>query len=805
MRKIRPFLLLSLLGSPIPALAKTSENSARCLVSISEALSYLSFQDIISDDNHTRPAGLSLESSCTNQLRIHSLYAAAKSYCSPAELEAGEEFLRADCAGAGFELVPYKDVEPELTDDYISKLRVVEFNGFQRGVLLDAPVLISQQYFWRSYMTNKTWAFEIWARHAAGYASYFFWGVVLLTGIIIRVTTHLPKTKSRVHKQHEDPERYSKSPLSPRQFATSISKVNCWIKLHLTIPRARFPYNRLLIYSSPIPTRLEVVVSVSYYIFSLVLISVKYTLFKGNLFFDDPMHQFWRYFSDRTGVMSYSNLILIWFFAGRNNIFLWATGWSFSTFNLFHRTVAAVATAEAVLHSIGYTVLCVQNGRYFRLWPLSWWIMSLAATTLMSLLFWLSAGWLRRRSYEIFLLIHIAASLVILIALFIHTSIFNGEYDGYLWPVVGVWCLDKLARLARLVLCNIHLSRNRNQIRVANSSTYYDTVSDLIRLEVKMESMYPLPRPGEFYYVYQPLKWRGYESHPFTLASWSVIQEEDSKGVDKELIKLKFWIRPFSGWTHRLRSDCLKSPNRIIHTPLLIEGPYGAVTKFHEYEDVTLVVGGTGVAAALPVIMEHMRRTTFASLNRRFDETQGRRMSTSSASSSTLVPSPLPGLEGDMAPPSNTRIQTIRLVWVVRQAEFIREVLDGELRPALDREDIQFHFYCTTAVVEEYEVDSPLPQNDEATALLSSCDDSRPLGIPKPTIAIQSGRPPIAEIISQVFSKQKDNISPVSSSTKAAVLVCGPDGLANETRMAVQEALKAGYTRLDYFEESFGW
>ena len=40
----------------------------------------------------------------------------------------------------------------------------------------------------------------------------------------------------------------------------------------------------------------------------------------------------------------------------RNNVLLWLTGWSFSTFNQFHRWIARVATLEAVIHSIAYTV-----------------------------------------------------------------------------------------------------------------------------------------------------------------------------------------------------------------------------------------------------------------------------------------------------------------------------------------------------------------------------------------------------------------------------------------------------------------
>src|SRR4051812_46936198 len=67
--------------------------------------------------------------------------------------------------------------------------------------------------------------------------------------------------------------------------------------------------------------------------------------------------QIWRYLSDRTGIICYANLPILWMFSGRNNIFLWATGWEFSTFNTFHRNIARVAVIEAIIHSVGWSVI----------------------------------------------------------------------------------------------------------------------------------------------------------------------------------------------------------------------------------------------------------------------------------------------------------------------------------------------------------------------------------------------------------------------------------------------------------------
>jgi hypothetical protein len=69
------------------------------------------------------------------------------------------------------------------------------------------------------------------------------------------------------------------------------------------------------------------------------------------------MKQLGRFIADRTGIMCYGNLALIWLFPGRNNIFLSITGWKFPTFIRFHYHVAVVAIIQGVVHTIVYALL----------------------------------------------------------------------------------------------------------------------------------------------------------------------------------------------------------------------------------------------------------------------------------------------------------------------------------------------------------------------------------------------------------------------------------------------------------------
>lgn len=101
-------------------------------------------------------------------------------------------------------------------------------------------------------------------------------------------------------------------------------------------------------------------------IISSLEISSELTLGCSSNWTDDSSYpavsdQVLRYISDRTGIISFANFPLIWLFGMRNNVVIWLTGWDFGTYNSFHRWVARVATLQAVIHSLGYSVLIIRR------------------------------------------------------------------------------------------------------------------------------------------------------------------------------------------------------------------------------------------------------------------------------------------------------------------------------------------------------------------------------------------------------------------------------------------------------------
>lgn len=65
---------------------------------------------------------------------------------------------------------------------------------------------------------------------------------------------------------------------------------------------------------------------------------------------------------DRLGIFMTADLPFIFLFAGRTNIFVYLTGWSYRTFSIFHRWIALILTMEGIIHGIVFSAYYV-NGK----------------------------------------------------------------------------------------------------------------------------------------------------------------------------------------------------------------------------------------------------------------------------------------------------------------------------------------------------------------------------------------------------------------------------------------------------------
>ncbi|KAJ0426887.1 ferric reductase like transmembrane component-domain-containing protein [Aspergillus carlsbadensis] len=783
---MRPHVALSLLLSAAIATANVLPVNERCVTSVHTAYGYVAFT--------SSPTKGHYQTKCEDPLTVTSIYASSEIFCQPDERAAGIKGLETLCSELGFQLIPREQLAENLTEDAISRMRAVDYFEVPASDPVDVPVLLTPAHYERVFKTIDTWAYEMWTHYAYGYAGYLYWACILGIGMLYRLVQHL------LHFRHDRPSHRA----TPLQYLP-FRQVSHWVQTHFLVSTT-IPSRGREFFWWTFSNRGEGLVVMGFWILSTVACAINYYAFPENIYFPPVSTQVIRYIADRTGIISFANLPLLWLFAGRNNICAWATGWNFATFNVFHRHIAWIATIQAVVHTVAYLILFFWNLNPWKKLQKAYILWGFLATGLMVLILPAAVNWFRHRAYETFLFIHIVFSIGLLVGCFYHTIIFDGqEYWGqaywfYLWLPVGIWAFDRVLRLVRVIYLNIHVRRNsHSRIQGTTSLAIYDKAADLIRLEVMPGSSSLRPRPGQYYFLYQPFRLTGWESHPFTLGSWSYeigrtvsletnLPTKDNETVDVSQIpllsddsssgsrsfqmqtastprelKMIFWIRPYDGWTRHLRRECLKSPDRTSNVSILLEGPYGNESPLWSYDSVLLIAGGTGIASAVPYINDHIARSQFTD-----DEDK-----------------------------IKTRIQDMQLIWVTRQQAFIHDLAARELCPALRRPDFRASFYSTLPLTS-----TPLPSSNQRqhTSSPNTSTPTPPNGVSDPEIDIEilSGRPNLEkQILAFAHGAQ-------SSDSSAAVLVCGPRAMADEARAAVYLAMRQGY-QLSYVEESFTW
>ncbi|KAB2575753.1 putative ferric reductase transmembrane component [Lasiodiplodia theobromae] len=799
---------------------------------------------------------------CRNKLKQTSIYAAAKVHCAASDAEEDfapiVEMLEEHCRkwGGGGELMPVPELVKQRTVKELREgLRPVEYEEVPRGEVLDEVVMMSDAFYKRCFETIFSWRYTMWAHKRGGTMMYEFWGVVCLVAIAGQVYRHF--LRDRVFRLS----RGARKAFAFSIFQPILERVERWTPESLTYERlpgviATEKDSRSCFHFKFFPVG-ETIVIWAYWIFSITLNFTNYRFYNESIYFPEMPGQVGRYSADRTGILSYANLPILWLFSGRNNIFMWATGWKFPTFIRFHLHVAWIATLEAIAHSFLYTALTVNSGIFWDWMKADWFFVGVIATFVMTLLLIISTPvWLRERYYELFIDSHVVSSLVVIVGLFVHTSVFNHEYDWYLWIPAVLWMLDRSLRLFRIIFLNIGF--NRRRICCTTTSATYDHSSNIITLEIIPGPNIAPPRPGQYYFLYQPFSLRGYENHPMTLGTWrrhgadssntsgegypltptttsssSIHDEEEDAGPlhpctstqpllsssnsspstsptrlharpfpsasasNKSPTTLTFWIRPYDGWTRRLRDQCIahdrkvrrpssdssdarhSSRTAVCHPLILLEGPYGAThTLPGAYDATILIAGGSGISAAVPYLREYSRHLYLSSqAGGAGDEVEDETADVEERGEGARG-----GGRG-----GRTGKPIVQLVWAAREETFIRDVAARELRKGLTREDFVAKLYCTASV-------------PDAVA-------RREGGARDEELEIHPGRPDVRTIIAEAAQSVCEAKLRASGKGrgKVAVLLCGPPAMAKGVEAAVKGVAEEFDCWVDYFDEVFTW
>ncbi|PBP22566.1 ferric reductase like transmembrane component [Diplocarpon rosae] len=537
-----------------------------------------------------------------------------------------------------------------------------------------------------------------------------------------------------------------------------------------------------------------------YVAMNVILCSVSFRSFQPNTFWPSTGAELCEYVGNRTGTLSMVNMSMAILFAGRNNLLIALTGWSQSTFLTLHRWTARVATVQAVVHSIVYTLQYFEPAMggakaYAAKAAETFYWVGIMATIAMCLaathsMLPLRAGW-----YETFLATHIALVILTLVALWYHLVPHFGYVYGYqvwLYICFAFWASDRLARLARLVWYN----------RIGESTAMVEAIPGCDVLQVTL-----FPRtwhfgPGQHSFLYLPdsslylpgLGAKFWENHPFSVAGWrrrgepsglafsnssaADHPEQEKRTEDPDVISvaadapllsarerpvlmrgdeiqdcaaIQFLIRVHAGMTASLQRRVLASPAGCAEVAMYTEGPYAGhratLSPLAHADTILLIVGGVGVTTALGFIQEFIRS----------------RLQT-----------------GPLTESRYTSATRLILAWSAREISLIHHVQANFLAQAR-LAGVELLLWCTG------------PNDSKAHSLTEGSQGSQTMPS-RSMVGVTVGKMNIRSVI-------RDS---VEEGLRTTVLVCGPGNMIDETTREVVSCVRDGI-QIELVEEIFGW
>ncbi|KAF6833117.1 ferric-chelate reductase [Colletotrichum musicola] len=522
------------------------------------------------------------------------------------------------------------------------------------------------------------------------------------------------------------------------------------------------------------PRRTVSVFIVVYVILNVIFSAVGYGSFQPNVNFKSKGFELCEYVGNRTGTLSLVNASIAILFAGRNNLLIAWTGWSQTTFITLHRWTARVATLQALVHSIVYTLAYWQPGysgasayAAKAMEPFYWW--GIIATMCFCLATGFSILPIRISFYETFLALHVILAVLALVACWYHLVPHFGYAFGYqtwLYICFAYWGFERVSRVARVAFYN----------RLGGSKAVVEAIpnSKVMQLTVYPDVAWEFG-PGQHTFLYIPGMGKFWENHPFSIAGWkggkrtatSVFDEDTRPGSkdankeysavtvvrstaaeDEERASIIFLIQAHGGATERLRRRLVWSPSPSVELPVYTEGPYAGhrarLQPLCEAETVLCIVGGIGITGVLGLIQQYanMARTDGESVAR---------------SRGVLC-----------------KTRRFILAWSSRDSSVIDHV---RWRFLDDAPGFECAFWCTEGIGSE-----TAPKDDRGYEGYAT------------TTGIHLGRMNIGVVIKSCLDRN----------SRTTVMVCGPGRMADEATKYVVNCVRDGFP-VDLIEESFAW
>ncbi|KAI5369802.1 Putative ferric reductase, NAD binding domain, ferric reductase transmembrane component-like protein [Septoria linicola] len=282
------------------------------------------------------------------------------------------------------------------------------------------------------------------------------------------------------------------------------------------------------------------------------------------------------------------------------------TGIGHERLNVLHRWLAYIFLALSIIHTVPFYITPVWDGgmqefqRLLRAQQSGVYIYGTGIAALVPTVFLAvhSLGPLRRKFYEVFVVVHVPVSVVLLGMLFWHCHNYLTSWH-YLWATTSIWAASYALRVI------VYLNWT-NPFRVSWGIGEEAAVTVLEENAVKVTIPTQVRwKPGQYIYLRMP-GISFFENHPFTIAS--MCSDDYPSGYGDKYRDMVVLFRPFGGFTKKVLNSALD------HGPwwtyrAFIDGPYGGMRRsMDSFDHIVLIAGGTGITAIVSHLLDLIKR-----------------------------------------------------------------------------------------------------------------------------------------------------------------------------------------------------
>lgn len=305
----------------------------------------------------------------------------------------------------------------------------------------------------------------------------------------------------------------------------------------------------------------------------------------------------------RAGMIAVAMIPWIVALSTKANFITMLTGIGHERLNVLHRWAGYICLFLSLIHTIPFYITPIwTDGAFFHYKPYipqNIYVYGTGFAALVPLIFLCvhSLPILRAWLYELFVVIHLLASVVFVAMLFWHCKNFLTSWD-YLWTTVAIWVSSYAIRLIYVNWTNpLRLS-----FMIGEESAVTILPEHAVKVTVATTMRW---KPGQYVYLRMP-GISFFESHPFTIASLCSHDFPSEYGERYRDLTLVF--RPFGGFTRKVFLKALEHGPYKTYTALL-EGPYGGMRReMAAFDDVIFFAGGSGITSIASHLLDLIKK-----------------------------------------------------------------------------------------------------------------------------------------------------------------------------------------------------